>query len=87
MYSAPSLASNQFHSSVLTKFCFVFNETVSGKRALRQSNKQQRQSWLTKGMFAWNCFIKNNTKIREYTAVEFLEAREGAEYIVLYTRV
>ena len=30
----------QFHSSV-TKFCF---ETVSGKHALRQSNKQQRQS-------------------------------------------
>ena len=30
----------QFHSGV-TKFCF---ETVSGKHALRQSNKQQRQS-------------------------------------------
>ena len=31
----------QFHSSVLTKFCF---ETVSGKHGLRQSNKQQRHS-------------------------------------------
>ena len=36
--------------------------------------------WLTKGMFAWNCF---KTKLRD-TAVELLETREGAEYIVLY---
>ena len=35
------------------------------------------------GMFAWNCF---KTKLRD-TAVEMLEAREGAEYIVLYILV
>ena len=39
--------------------------------------------WLTKGMFAWNCF---KTKLRD-TAVDLLETREGAEYIVLYILV
>ena len=29
----------------------------------------------------------HKTKLREYTAVELLETREGAEYIVLYTLV
>ena len=39
--------------------------------------------WLTKGMFAWNCF---KTKLRD-TPVELLETREGAEYIVSYILV
>ena len=46
-HTVPRLSSlpcfQQFHCSVLTKFCF---ETVSGKHALRQSNKQQRHSWV-----------------------------------------
>ena len=40
-----------------------------------------------KGHICLNCFNKNKTKLPEYAAVELLETREGAEYIVLYTRV
>ena len=69
MYSASSLVSNK-------------STAVSRSFVLKQFEANMFV-WLTKGMFAWNCF---KTKLRD-TAVDLLETREGAEYIVLYILV
>ena len=60
---------------------FVLKQFQANMPFHRQSNKH---------LFEWRraCLPETVSKqLREYTAVELLEAREGAEYIVLHTRV
>ena len=84
MYAAPSLVSNK---STAVSRSFVLKQFQANMPFVSQTNKKLTQQkmfvWLTKGMFAWNCL---KTKLRD-TAVDLLETREGAEYIVLYILV